>query len=413
MIRLAGILAVAVLPILPAATPALSADGAPGDYIVVLRDGAGEPGDVAVEMSRTHGLAPSRLYSRAVKGFAASVSAGRLDSLKRDSRVLFVSEDRVVSAAAKHAAAPPPPSQILPTGIDRINAENLSNNGTGIDVAVLDTGIDLTHPDLKNNIVGGKNCSTGKSYADGNGHGTHVSGTVAALDNSAGVVGAAPEARLWAVRVLDNSGNGTWSSIICGLDFVLSKAPANGGPIKVVNLSLSGTGASDNDCGRSNKDALHQAICRVRDAGVTVVAAAGNSGRPASGEVPAAYDDAVITVSALVDSDGKVGGQGVATGYGADDTFANFSNYGPEVDIAAPGVNIRSTWKGGGYSTVSGTSMAAPHVSAAAALYLAGHSGAAWTEVRDALKLLAEPAGSGHSDPSGLHPEGLLQAAGL
>ncbi len=228
-----------------------------------------------------------------------------------------------------------------------------------------------------------------------------------------GVVGVAPRARLWSVRVLDNSGNGTWSSVICGIDFVTSLAPANGGPITVANMSLSGAGTSDNNCGNTNNDALHKAICRSRDAGVAYVVAAGNSGADAAGEVPAAYDDAVITVSALADSDGRPDGLGAATAYGADDTFASLSNFGAAVDLAAPGVAIKSTWKGGAYNTLNGTSMASPHAAGAAALYVAAHPGAAWTEIRDALRAAGEALGAGHADPSGRHPEPVLRADSL
>jgi subtilisin len=395
-------------------------DRIPGQYIVVLNDSQ-DADAAAVELAGKHGLALGHIYKYALKGFSATIPENKLKALKSDPRVEFVSEDRVVSINAKDNGKvkpppPPPPSQILPSGINRIDAELAAangNKGAGINVAIIDTGIDLTHPDLAANIVGGKNCQIGKSYADGNGHGTHVAGIVAALDNSRGVVGAAPEAKLWSIRVLNNSGSGSWSSVICGIDFVTSKAPANGGPITVANMSLSGPGASDNDCGKSNNDALHKAICRSRDAGVTYVVAAGNESADTASSVPAAYDDAVITVSALADSDGLPGGIGSATGYGADDTFASFSNYGAAVDLGAPGVDIYSTWKGGAYATASGTSMASPHVAGAAALYLKDHPGANWTQVLDGLKALAEIADAGHSDPSGLHPEPIAETGAL
>nr|CBM43235.1 serine protease [uncultured organism] len=386
----------------------------PGQYIVVLKDSATDA--TRNDLVTRHGLNLSQRYDHVLKGFAATVPANELARLKADPNVEFVSEDRPVTvadraeAAAKGAPTSGQPAQTLPSGVDRINAENKLNKGAGVQVAVVDTGIDLSHPDLAANIVGGKNCSTGKSYDDGNGHGTHVAGTIAALDNAIGVAGIAPQAKLWAVRVLDNNGNGSWSSVICGLDFVTANAVGNGGKISVANMSLAGGGSSDNNCGNTNNDALHKAICRARDKGVTIVVAAGNESGPASASTPAAYDDAVITVSALADTDGKGGGLGAATGYGADDTFASFSNYGPIVDIGAPGVNIRSTWKGSAYNVISGTSMATPHVAGVAALYLATHPGATWTQVRDALKAAGEALGSGHADPSGLHPEAVLRA---
>ena len=352
----------------------------PGQYIVVFKDTVSNPGDTASDMARKHGLGLLYIYGYAIKGYAATIPAARLDAVKADPRVLFVSEDREVSIG----------EQTLPTGIDRIDAEQTAthtNKGAGVNVAVIDTGIDLKHPDLKANIVGGKNCSTGKSYNDGNGHGSHVAGIIAAVNNTVGVVGVAPEAKVWAVRVLNNAGSGTWSSVICGIDFVTRKAPDNGGPITVANMSLGGTGSDDGNCGLTNNDALHQAICRSVAAGVTYVVAAGNETDDAANHVPAAYDE-VITVSALSDSDGKPGGTGGAPSCRTsekDDYFATFSNFGADVDIAAPGVCILSTWKGGGYNTISGTSMASPHVAGAATLYIATHLGATPAQVRDAL----------------------------
>ncbi|RJQ35612.1 peptidase S8, partial [Candidatus Parcubacteria bacterium] len=138
-----------------------------------------------------------------------------------------------------------------------------------------------------------------------------------------------------------------------------------------------------------------------------------NSNADATKSVPAAYDDAVITVSALADSDGKEGGLGSGTSYGADDTFASFSNWGTPVDIGAPGVSIYSTWLKKEYKTISGTSMASPHVAGAAALYIAANPGALWSDVRAALIGNGEATGAGHTDPSGKHPENVLRADNL
>ena len=398
----------------------------PGQYIVVFEDSVENAGLVEEDLLARTRAQRLGSYRTAIKGFSARLSASDLKTVANDPRVAFVSEDREVSSAQLRGNAgargrkplPPPvviPPQTLPTGVDRINAEGKTNTGAGVHVAVIDTGIALKHPDLAANIAGGKNCTTSNTsdYADQNGHGTHVAGTIAALNDSQGVVGVAPGAKLWAVRVLDRNGSGTWSSVICGLDFVASKSPATGGPISIANMSLGGVGVSDNNCGNTNKDALHKAVCRVRDAGVTLVVAAGNSGANASGFVPAAYDDAVITVSALADSDGTTGGLGAATSYGADDTFASFSNFGTAVDLGAPGTSIYSTVLSGGYGSMSGTSMAAPHVAGAAALYLATHPAATWSTVRDALVASGEAAGFGHTDPSGVHKEHVVRADAL
>jgi subtilisin family serine protease len=381
--------------------------GQAGRYIIVLNDSETDVEGVSENLARLHGLAPTHLYINALKGFAATVPAGRLHALRRDPRVAFVSVDAEVQAFAKPTGNVSQPLQAIPTGVRRIGAISTGNQGQGVAVAVIDTGISLKHPDLAANIVAGKNCLVGKKAAeDDNGHGTHVAGTIAALDNQIGVVGVAPQAKLVAVKVLDSNGSGTWSSIICGIDWVTANAAAYN--IKVANLSLGGAGSSDGACGSLNNDALHRAICRARDAGLTFVVAAGNSASDAAYSVPAAYDDAVITVSALADADGLPGGSGSATSYGSDDSFATFSNFGQVVDIGAPGVAILSTWKDGGYDTLNGTSMAAPHAAGAAALYLSSHPGAGWTAVRDSLRQSGESLGSGHLDPSGLHPEPVL-----
>ena len=154
---------------------------------------------------------------------------------------------------------------------------------------------------------------------------------------------------------------------------------------------------------------MHKAICKSRDAGIVYAVAAGNETNSTNISVPASYNDTVITVSALSDSDGVPGGIGFPTYYGADDTFATFSNYGSEVDLSAPGVDIYSTYKGGGYATLSGTSMATPHVSGAIALYLKNNPTATWLQVRDGLKASAENLNFGHTDPSGLHPEPVIR----
>ncbi len=157
--------------------------------------------------------------------------------------------------------------------------------------------------------------------------------------------------------MLNAAGVGWESDIICGIDWVT----ANAGAIEVANMSLGGSGSDDGNCGRTDGDAEHQAICDSVDAGVTYAVAAGNDHQDAATFAPAAYDE-VITVSALADFNGQPGGGARPTcRTDQDDTFADFSNYGADVDVIAPGVCILSTWMNGGYNTISGTSMASPH----------------------------------------------------
>jgi subtilisin family serine protease len=276
---------------------------------------------------------------------------------------------------------------------------------------VLDTGIDTSHPDL--NVAGGYSCAKGRSYDDHYGHGTHAAGIIGALDDRTGVVGVAPGARMFGVKVLDDDANGTTRELLCGIDWVTSthfdKDPRN--DIDVANLSLGGVGSDDSKCGEADKDVLHQAICKSVKAGITYVVAAGNDHEDASKLIPAAYEE-VITVSALADSDGKRGGDGGSPDCRADedDTLANFSNYGKAVDIIAPGVCIFSTMPidgsaalgdTGGYGTLTGTSFAAPHVAGAAALWISKHRNATPAQVRDALIAAGNFDWDNRDDPDG------------
>ena len=392
----AGILAGALGAPAAASAGAVPSDERVGAYLVWLR--SGDPDQTADEHGRRYGAHVRQVYRHALLGYAATMSTTAARRAAEDNRVVAVLPDTTVSIAA----------QSLPTGIDRVDGElstAVSGNGVGsvdVDIAIIDTGIATSHPDL--NVVGGRNCSTGTSFLDGHGHGTHVAGTAAAKDNATGVVGVAPGARLWAVRVLDNAGAGTISSLICGIEWVT----ANSGVIDVANLSLTGSG-SDGPC---NSHPLHQAICNSAARGVTYVAAAGNDSLDARSVVPATYSQ-VITVSALSDFNGRTGGGGAATCLAdVDDTFANFSNFGSDVDLIAPGTCIRSTWKGGGYRTISGTSMASPHVAGAAALYASTHPSATPSQVRSALQHLGNLDWNDADDPDPTK-ERLLNVADL
>lgn len=361
-----------------------------GAWIVTLKDGE-SPDRVADDHRLNEGAQVEHLYRHALNGYAARMSEAAAARVAQDNRVLSVQADRVVSvprAAAKPGGGGTGAGEVAPTGVSRSNAVGKAGL-PAVTVAVIDTGIDPTHPDLaaRINTSLSKNCSTGTSWADGNGHGTHVAGTVAAIRNTEGVVGVAPGVSLAAVRVLDARGSGTWSAVICGIDFVTANAQS----IQVANMSLGGSGSEGALCGRSDTQALRQAICNSVAAGVTYVVAAGNSAVDAAGFVPAAYDE-VITVSALADFDGRPGGLAAPTCRDdVDDTFANFSNHGLDVDLIAPGVCIRSTWKGGGYNIISGTSMAAPHVAGAAALWVSKQT---TRPSPDAVKAALQGAGS-------------------
>lgn len=267
------------------------------------------------------------------------------------------------TSAGHIAAAAVVFNETLPDSIKRtFSIEELSkakSNDSGkkdvdVDIAILDTGIDLDHPDL--NVY--RNVSFVPGVASGdddNGHGSHVAGIAAAKDNGIGVIGAAPGARLWSVKVCDGAGECKISNMIKGVEYITQHADE----IDVVNISVE----------TPFSPALNRAVSASIKAGVTYVVAAGNYGKDASSTSPASNPDA-ITVSAIADSDGKCGGIGPKIGGGnsTDDSFASFSNFGSSVTIAAPGVSILSTYLNGKYAVDSGTSMAAPAVTGAAAL---------------------------------------------
>jgi hypothetical protein len=364
--------------------------------IVVLSDEAGNPSQAAAAFGRQYGFTADLVYSHALRGFAAQVPSGRLAALRADPRVAYVELDQVARIY----------DQTVPTGIQRIFApgnpkidiDGADDWRVDVDVAVIDTGIDLDHPDL--NVFRSVNCSGGSPFKqscgsggdDDNNHGTHVAGTIGAIDNGIGVVGVAPGARLWAVKVLRSDGSGYISWIIAGIDYVTANATS----IEVANMSLG--------CECSSA-AMDSAISKSVAAGVVYAVAAGNSDKDASTFSPANHQD-VITVSALADFDGAAGGV-VGTSSSPpycrvdqDDTLADFSNWGGRIEIAAPGVCILSTIPGG-YATYSGTSMASPHVAGAAALLASKNNPSNKTDVANIRSTLINNGNFDWNDDSG------------
>jgi subtilisin len=383
MRKLCGVCSAVLLSIVVATTTAIAAPGARGEddgkdtYIVVLR------GDVTSnqeteELENRLGFESELRYRRALKGFSAQLNANQLEKLRQDPDVAFVDRDRQVHALDLVASG-----ETVPSGVRRMGAAaGTSVRAAGANVAVIDTGIDLAHSDL--NAIDGVDCVTpGTSAQDDEGHGTHVAGSIGARNTGSGLVGVAPGTKVFAAKVLNASGSGTISQVICGIDWVTStRSDANpDNDIAVANMSLGGVGSPVKSCSTTT-DAEHKAICNATAKGVTFVVAAGNNGwdfdyAPAP-DTPAAYPE-VLTVSALSDSDGAGGALGPAPACRTserDDRYASFSNYaatsaGQAHTIAAPGVCILSTRMGGGTTTMSGTSMATPHIAGAVALCIA------------------------------------------
>jgi subtilisin family serine protease len=350
--RLSLVLVIAALTLVPAATGAGSAVA--GSYIVVLKSGA-DPVAVAADHSRRLGLDVAFVYTHALKGYAAVVPAGSLDALRNDPRVAYVEPDSAVHADATQQGAT--------WGIDRIDQRALPLSGTysytatgaGVTAYVIDTGIRRTHAEFGGRAVPGVDTSTpvGVTTDDCNGHGTHVAGTIGGA-----TYGVAKGVRLVAVRVLTCAGTGLSSGVIAGVDWVTGDHAA--GVPAVANMSLGG--------GKST--ALDQAVANSIADGVTYGVAAGNDTADACAGSPSGVA-AAITVGATTSTDAR----------------ASYSNFGPCVDFFAPGSNVTSAsfLTDTGTATMSGTSMATPHVVGAAALYLQGNPSAAPQQVRDAL----------------------------
>ncbi len=341
-----------------------------------------------------------------------------VSKLASDPRIFAINQDlygKVASLKYKN--------QTIPSSLERISANILNftaanplNNSTfdsinqnmnfsNVDIAIIDTGISLNHPDL--NVY--RNISFVEGVPDGNddlGHGTHIAGIAAAMDNSFGVLGVAPGAKLWAIKVCDVNGNCPLSSQIKAIQYVNQHADE----IDIVNLSIE----------NPQSDKLDKAVTESISKGLIYVVAAGNSNTNTSTTSPARVPG-VITVSAISDSDGECGGRGNNTIGGPDDYAASFSNYGKSIDFAAPGVDVFSTYLGQGYAFDSGTSMAAPIVAGQAALYKSYYPGATPEQVISALLSSSIPyttacAGASHGhfeDIQDYHQEPLIYSINI
>ncbi len=383
---------------------ALNTDSA--GYIVVFKEDVRAPAETSAEIAQRIGGKVGFIYEHALKGFSINLPPQAAKALERNPNVSYVVKDNL-----KYAF-----TQRIPTGIQRIFAEDnpkidiegTDNRRIDVDVAVIDTGVDLDHPDL-NVLTTGVDCTGSPIKAkcriggdDDHYHGTHVAGTIGAIDNGFGVVGVAPGARIWPVKVLNKKGWGYSSWIIAGIDWVTENADK----IEVANMSLGGEGYN-----RAEYEAIEGAVNK----GVAFAVSAGNKADDAANYSPAAFNN-VLTVSALADFDGLPGGNAVASEDSeysfcrpdVDDTLADFSNWGESVDIAAPGVCIQSTFplEKGGYGVLSGTSMAAPHVAGALALLASRYNPGS---ADDVFFLYSEVTQSGNlkwSDDSG---DGILE----
>lgn len=337
------------------------ADQAP-IYLVTFHEGVSDVEATARDLARRQGFTLRAVRRHAAPGFSAVIPQGRVDAVRSDPRVALVEKDGPVSLIRPVDGNAKPcwagggdcggggGSQQTPWGITRIGGPA---DGTGRTAWVIDTGIDLDHADLNTS----RNCHANfvtkgqDSPQDGNGHGTHVAGTIGAKNNDLDVVGVAANAYVCAVRVLDNSGSGTWEGVVNGVNYVA----ANGKSGEVANMSLGGSGSNAT---------LEKAILDAAAKGIIFAIAAGNDGDDAKNYTPANLGDNSTRIH-------------VVSATATNDCLTSWSNYGADVDYAAPGASILSTKKGGGTTTMSGTSMAAPHVAGIALMGNVGTDGSA------------------------------------
>jgi subtilisin len=305
---------------------------------------------------------------RFLPGVAARLTKKQILRLKTDSRVAYVEADSKVYALDAELDNS--------WGVKHIGAGNVHsyNKGTGVKVAVIDTGIDYDHPDLSANYYGGHDfVNDDVDPMDDNGHGTHCAGIVAALDNGIGVIGVAPEAHLYAIKVLDSGGSGYLSDVVAGIEWAIENH------VQIISMSFGSN---------SQSQAMQDACNKAYNDGLLLVAAAGNDYSSWGGwwemdtvDYPARYDT-IIAVGATDKNNNK----------------ASWSSTGPTLELASPGVSIYSTYWNNSYKTISGTSMACPHVAGVAALVWAGEPGLSNAQVRTRLRETAIDLGSAGRD---------------
>lgn len=363
--------------------------------IVELNESAENPAEMAEKFASEYNGEVIHTFENVLKGFSLKVSDSSLSVVMKDKRVGSASLNRRVKKLGfvdeedEDKGNVNPNEQTVTLGVKRIGADEVTvDTEPNVNVAVIDTGIDKDHPDLKENVKGGASfVNDDKSnWNDGNGHGSHVAGTIGAVDNNIGILGINPDVNLYASQVLDEFGRGSFSGVIAGIDWVASEDSPD---IDVANMSL---GASAPD----GEDKIHKAVKSAVEQGVTFAVAAGNSSKNADDYIPARYDE-VTTVSAI-DS--------------RDDSYASFSNFGAKVDVAAPGVREKSSYKDGEYRRLSGTSMASPHTAGVIALALGIDSSLTPDEVNELLIKTGETIDFGDY-PGDNQPEPLIDASAL
>ena len=353
---LTRITTLAVLLVAAAATlPAAAAAAPPDSYIVVLKDGVSSRA-VASEHQRSHGADVRFVYSAALNGYAAHIADGRVDAVRADSRVARVERDGIATASATQASAT--------WGLDRIDQRLLplsttytyNATGAGVTAYIIDSGVRTTLAEFGGRAVSGIDTVDGGTADDCNGHGTHVAGTTGGA-----TWGVAKGVTLVSVRVLGCNGSGSWSGVIAGIDWVTANHAA--GAPAVANMSLGGGAIASVDLAVRNS---------IAD-GVSYAVAAGNGNQAGVGQDACRYSPARVAEAMTIGASDRT------------DRKASFSNWGTCVDWFAPGVGITSSTMTGASVALNGTSMATPHTTGVAALYLQGNPGASPATVRSVL----------------------------